>query len=169
MKSSDSYTNLLTTAIGSLEEIYGVLSVKETDIVSVVKGIDNIIMNSDAEDIAVRNAEAGKQIVMVSYVFFRLGYFESVRLFYGLFPAMDRVLEILDLFRDKRKFNKSVRQLNQIIGVLAEVDSTSAKGRWGLGYRYLRIFVILVMYKSSCNASVIANFIIQQVMLKAGE
>ena len=169
MKSSDSYTNLLTTAIGSLEEIYGVLSVKETDIVSVVKGIDNIIMNSDAEDIAVRNAEAGKQIVMVSYVFFRLGYFESVRLFYDLFPAMDRVLEILDLFRDKRKFNKSVRQLNQIIGVLAEVDSTSAKRRWGLGYRYLRIFVILVMYKSSCNASVIANFIIQQVMLKAGE
>ena len=169
MKSSDSYTNLLTTAIGSLEEIYGVLSVKETDIVSVVKGIDNIIMNSDAEDIAVRNAEAGKQIVMVSYVFFRLGYFESVRLFYDLFPAMDRVLEILDLFRDKRKFNKSVRQLNQIIGVLAEVDSTSSKGRWGLGYRYLRIFVILVMYKSSCNASVIANFIIQQVMLKAGE
>ena len=71
MKSSDSYTNLLTTAIGSLEEIYGVLSVKETDIVSVVKGIDNIIMNSDAEDIAVRNAEAGKQIVMVSYVFLK--------------------------------------------------------------------------------------------------
>lgn len=169
MAASDSYTNLLTTAIQTLEDIYGVSSVKETNIVSIINGVDKIILNSSVEEITARNVEAGKQIVLVSYVFFRLGYFESARLSYDLFPAMDKVLEILDLFRDKRKFNKSVRQLNQIIGIMAEVDNNSAKGRWGLGYRYLRIFIVLVMYKSSCNASVIANFIIQQVMLKAGE
>lgn len=168
MAASDSYTNLLTTVIKELEDVYGISAFSENNIIDVINNTDDIVMKSSAADIAAKNVEAGKQVILVSYVFFRLGYFESVRLSFELFPAMDRVLEILDLFRDKRKFNKSIRQLNQIIGIMAEVDNNSAKGRYGLGYRYLRIFIILVMYKSSCNASVIANFIIQQVMLKVG-
>ena len=79
------------------------------------------------------------------------------------------VAEILDKFQDKKNFNKCVAQLNKIIQVLNALDTKSVKARSGLGYRYLRIFVVLVMYRSSCNAAIVASFILSQILMKVGD
>lgn len=165
----DSYVKSLTEIAQSIESTYGITEIAKaaSDIASIINGVDKLVLSLDAKEIASRNEEVGKSIVLLSYLSFRLEYFESVRLDFGNFPVMQEVAEILDLFQNKKNFNRCAVQINKVIQVLDAVDSKSMKARSGLGYRYLRIFVVLVMYRSSCNAAVVAQFILKQLLMKA--
>ncbi len=167
MDTKDSYTTHLIKIVSELERIYDVPVMNlENDIRSIIKAVDKQAVESSAQLVSERNTEAGKQIVLLSYLNYRMIYFESIRLDFSIFPAMQTVADLLDLYRDRRNFNRCARQINEIIRVLAEVDTRSAKARQGLGYRFLRIYVILVMYRNSCNASIVANMLLEQMLLK---
>lgn len=166
----DTYVDALNGIAEIVENIYGITNsniVGNNDIACVISGMDKLIMSMDASEMARKNEEVGRQIVLLAYVSERLSYFESVRLDFSMFPVMDEVVNILRSFTDKKNFNRCVRQVNKLIKVLEEVDATSVKARYGLGYRYLRIFIVLVMYRSSCNAAIVSKFIARQVIMKA--
>ena len=167
----DSYGRELTEIAQSIEKAYGISDALKnaSDIASVISTVNSVVLSLDAKALAARNEEVGKSVVLISYLSCRLKYFESVRLDYGNFPMLREVAEILDKFQDKKNFNKCVAQLNKIIQVLNALDTKSVKARSGLGYRYLRIFVVLVMYRSSCNAAIVASFILSQILMKVGD
>lgn len=167
----DSYGKELTEIAQAIEKTYGISDAMKdaSDIVSIINGVNDVVLSLDAKELAARNEEVGKSVVLISYLSCRLIYFESVRLDYGNFPMLCEVAEILDKFQDKKNFNKCVAQLNKIIQVLSALDTKSVKARSGLGYRYLRIFVVLVMYRSSCNAAIVASFILSQILMKVGD
>lgn len=172
MQTTDNYTNALTDVLHSLEQIYGItelVSSSDTGIVSIVTAIDSNLRNLPAAEQAQQNVEAGKQVVLLSYLFFRLKYFKSDRLDFSTIPAMGQILKILEMFTEKKNFNRCVGQVNQIIKALDKVDKESSKARYGLGYCYLRIFIVMVMYRNACNASIVANLLIQQITNKLGE
>lgn len=167
----DSYGRELTEIAQAIEKAYGISDALKnaSDIASVISTVNNVVLSLDAKALAARNEEVGKSVVLISYLSCRLKYFESVRLDYGNFPMLREVAEILDKFQDKKNFNKCIAQLNKIIQVLDALDTKSVKARSGLGYRYLRIFVVLVMYRSSCNAAIVASFILSQILMKVGD
>ncbi len=164
----DSYVVQLDRILSEIESTYDIFEDRQhlDDMRSVIRRVDSQVVAMSSEDIMQQNMEVGKQIVMLSYLCFRLSYFKCVRLDYSKFPVMQEIVDVLDLYRDKQNFNRAVRQVNKIIKVLVELDSISAKARAGLGYRFLRIFVVMVMYRNSCNAAIIAEFIIQQICIR---
>lgn len=169
MDAKDSYTSYLIKIVSELERIYEVpVSGLENDIKSVIKVMDQNAVSAPSSVISEKNTEAGKQIVLLAYITARMSYFESVRLDFSMFPAMQEVADILNLYRDRKNFNRCARRMNEILKVLADADMHSAKARQGLGYRFLRMFVILVMYRNSCNASIVATMLLEQMILKVG-
>lgn len=165
----DAYSETLGSILCETERIYGIArNEKELseEIISIIKRIDSEVLSLSSEEILKRNTEVGKQMVLLSYLLFRLSYFESVRLEFGQFPALADIAEVLDLYREKKNFNKCARKVNMIIKLLSEMDKTSAKIRLGMPYRYLRLFVVLVMYHNSCNASIVAELLLRQMLLQ---
>lgn len=167
---SDSYAASLGGICDRIEEIYAIKDFVErqnSDIVSVIKMLDKNIVSLQKPDIAGWNAEAGKQIVLLSYLCFRLEFFQTLRLDFDMFCAVDEIRKVLLLFTDRNNFTgKNMRAVNRLIKLMAKSDETSTKIRYGLTYRFLRIFITLVMYDSSCNSSIVASFLLQQMDLQ---
>lgn len=172
MAGSDSYTTSLGEICDRIEKIYSITDFMEqqnSDIVSIVRMLDSNIVSAEKPDVAAQNREAGKQIVLLSYLCFRLDYYQTLRLDFSVFYAVDEIERILLLFTDRKNFtSKSMRSVNRLIKLLAKTDAASTKIRYGLTYRFLRIFIVLVMYDSSCNSSIVASFLLQQLQLQNG-
>lgn len=106
-------------------------------------------------------------MVLLSYLVFRMSYFESIRLNFNQFPALQEIAKVLMLYRDRKNFNRCVVQVNKVIKLLSEMDKMSAKLRLNMTYRYLRVFVVLIMYRNSCNSSIVAELLLSQMMLQS--
>lgn len=170
MPAADSYYLGLRDAADEIERIYGirqVISEGNSDISSIIRYVNPQVGSLGKEEIADRNIEAGKQIVLVSYLCFRFEFFRISRMDFNPFPAVDEIGRILGLFVYRDNYvNTNMKLINRIIKCMSKVDEKSTKVRYGLSYRYLRIFIILVMFNSSCNASIVANLLLQQMTLQ---
>lgn len=113
------------------------------------------------------NLQAGESLVLLSYVSMRMKYYNKKRLDYKDYPHMKRVAEILLKFTYGGTVTKeAILDLNQIIVIMTQIDDRFVVHKFGLGYRYLRIFIILVLYGNYPNAAVVADFIINQLVTK---
>ena len=113
------------------------------------------------------NASAGRALVPLSYTRDRLDYYNKKRLDYSRYPGMLEVSSVLLKFTHVETVNEdSLRNINMIIEVLTEIDSRYMNFRGGLGYRYLRIFVVLAVFGNYFNAAIVARFILYQFVVK---
>lgn len=166
----DAYSEQLGNVLCEAERIYGIVTSEKDmscDVITVIHRIDSEVVTLQADEITRRNSEVGKQMVLLSYLLFRLSYFESVRLDFSKFPAMQEIANVLSLYRERKNFGRCAAQVNKIIKLLSEMDKSSAKLRLEMPYRYLRLFVVLVMYRNSCNASIVAELLLRQMVLQS--
>lgn len=121
----------------------------------------------------VANEEVGRKIVLLAYLILRSKFRGEHRLDLRSIPVLSEVSEILLIFTEKKNvvnkdtFQDNMRQLNKLTLVLSKVDETSMKARYGLGYRYLRLFILLTLFGSYTNASIVATFILEQLEVEA--
>ena len=66
----------------------------------------------------------------------------------------------------KRNTADCRKQLNTIIKILDELDKKQVAVRVGLAYMFLRIFIVMVLHGNLCNASIVADFIINQFSVR---
>lgn len=172
MSGKDSYIERLATIILASEEIYGLTATNglgvpysDLDVTEVVKLVGDGVVSLSKEEIYRRNVEVGKHMVLLAYLSTRLRFFGKVKLDYSVYPCMDVVANTLLSFTKKEMITQDIlRELNKTVLVLSEVDYKFVNHRCGLGYRFLRLFLIMALYGSYCNASIIAVLILDQLI-----
>lgn len=162
----DSYVQAIGEIVEASEKVYlgryG-LSAK-SNVVLAISTVSSRINELSNEEKVRMNEEVGKQIVLLSYLVFRLKYYHTKRLDFSMIPGMREVAEIALLFTERENVNsKNLRLVNKIVVALSKVDEVSMKARFGLGYRCLRLFMLLVLHGSFTNASIVATFILEQI------
>jgi predicted YcjX-like family ATPase len=173
MTKKDRYVVTLNKILDNLEEIYGLNATVNGDrlanlqIADVVAFYNNQINGFQKQDVSNLNAAAGKELILLSYLSQRMHYFNKKRIDFSHYPNMKIVSKILISFTKASSINeKSMRSINKIISLLVEIDKRHINLHNSLSYRYLRIFIILVMFGNFCNASVVADFLLNQIIVR---
>lgn len=172
-QNKDSYIVALSDIISDLENIYGLTEqvngtyLWKFDIIDVIQAVKSKRNSIDSAIEYDMNIAAGKATVLLSYVSARMTFFNKKRLDYSSYPAMKTVGNILIQFTNSSTVTKdTIKLVNKIIVVLSQIDNKYVNHRYGLGYRYLRIFIVLILYGNYTNASVVADFILNQFVTK---
>lgn len=94
-----------------------------------------------------------------------ISQFKNVkRLNYSDYANMDYVRDVLLLYTVESSITKdAVRSCNAVCDVLSDIDKTRPNYKNSLSYKYLRIFVLLVLVSDYVSASCIAIFILTQL------
>jgi hypothetical protein len=166
MAELDSYVKAIGDIISASEKEYFAPYKLDAncDIVKVVSTVSKGVSKVSNETKMLMNEEVGKQVVLLSYLIYRLKFHETRRLDFSNFPAMTEVAEILLLFTEKKNINPSnMKLINKVVLVMSKVDEASMKARYGLGYRSLRLFMLMLLHSSYTNASIVATFILEQL------
>lgn len=172
-QTSDSYAEELAKIIYNLEVIYGLKQVVngteliKCDINSVLQHVKAERAKLGASQQYNANLQAGESLVLLSYVSMRMKYYNKKRLDFSNYPYMDMIAKILIKFTYGGTVTKeAILELNKIIVIMSQIDDNFVVHKFGLGYRYLRIFIILILYGNYPNAAVVADFIINQLVTK---
>lgn len=172
----DRYRQKLGEIIGQLEMLYGLgeqnelgVAYVELDIETIMEYENQLIMGLSTEDKKVRNLDAGKSIVLISYIKDRLEFYGRRKLDYSEYPRADVIAQCLLRFTEKDTISgDALNNLNMVVYILQEIDNKLVSHKFGLGYRYLRMFIVFALWGNYCNASVLAKFIINQLVLREG-
>lgn len=170
----DSYLAKLDKLLGSMEDLVGLNELMPSgerltnaNISDVIQFINAKVKTLSKEEISSVNISVGKNTVLISYISGRLTFYRKLRLDYSVYPCMDVVANVLLEFRLKSNITQeSLRNLNKIVCILSEIDTHYLNYRFSLSYRFLRIFLIMIVYGNYCNASIIASFILEQLTLE---
>ena len=163
---ADTYVTMLSRIVLSMESAYGLHNanangekIKDLPIKSVLDYVKQSIESSTQDDINRKNQDVAKDIILLSYLARRIKYYGYYKLNYKKYPAVKNIARVL-LTADCRK------QLNTIIKILDELDKKQVAVRVGLAYMFLRIFIVMVLHGNLCNASIVADFIINQFSVR---
>lgn len=176
MANRDSYFNKLKEIADSLETVYELdktnqldVCYAKLDIKTVVNYASQCASTLSKEQLYERNSESGKYVVLLTYVIMRLEFYQKYELSYENYPYVDTIAEILLKFtRIDLLTREAMQDLNKIVAILKEIDSKFVKFRFSLSYRYLRLFIVMILHKNYWNASVIAKLLLAQMIVKEG-
>ena len=80
---------------------------------------------------------------------------------------MKSVARVLLTFTKQKTVNmSSIKDVNKIIELLHTIDASYINFQGALGYMYLRNFVLLILSGNYSNASVVADFILNQFITR---
>lgn len=154
---------------GTLGRAYGQVAsaMANRDIKEVVAEINHRVTTEGAEIIDSRNLAASKSLVLLSYISIRLKYYNKKRLDFSKYPGMRSAVRVLINFTKQRTVNmQTMRSLNKLIELLVIIEDDYVQYRRGLAYRFIRLFIVLVLYGNFVNAAVVADFILNQLITK---
>lgn len=170
---NDRYLTKLAEIVSTLEDVYGLhdsnengVKYIELDISDVIDYENRKVLNTSADDKKLKNIEAGKSTVLIAYIKDRLEFYGKRKLQYVGYPRTDVIAACLLKFICRETMtSRALNELNKVIFVLQEVDSKLVQHKFGLGYRFLRIFIVMALWGNYCNASVIARLVLNQLVL----
>lgn len=171
---ADTYITMLSKVVQSIESTYGLdttdskgQKISALGIAEVIEYVKQSISSMSKDDISRKNKAIAKDVILLSYLSQRIKYYDYVKLNFKKYPAIREVAKILLKFTSASRVSQDgKRQIGKLIKLLEELDKKQVKIRAGLAYKYLRIFIIMVLYGNLCNASVIADFIISQFVVR---
>ena len=89
------------------------------------------------------------------------------RLDFSKYPGMRSAVRVLINFTKQKTVNmQTMRSLNKLIELLVIIENDYVQYRRGLAYRFIRLFIVLVLYGNFVNAAVVADFILNQLITK---
>lgn len=170
----DKYLSEMEGIADNLEELCG-LSISKSNggdwRDSGIEDVLNFCLNESqklpAESVKALNASVGRKIVLLSYVNERLKFYNKKKLDFSWMPCMSEVAKTLLPFTQKSTVTPvALNALDKCILVLSDVDNRNRHAVDLLGYRYLRLFLVLVSYNFLCSASIVADFILSQLIVR---
>lgn len=167
---TDRYIQALGTIVRRVEGLYGYDKsnpITGKGILDVIADINTFVEKTSPADLKAFNSAVGKELVPLAYISQRLKFFGKKRLDYSKYPGMRSVAKVLLYFTKQRTVNlNSIRDVNKIIELLNTIDHSYINFQGACGYMYLRCFVLLVLTGNYCNASIVADFILNQFVTK---
>lgn len=167
MVKMDKYVVELSRIITELEGLCGITDTMTGGIEEVLNQCGEKFSSLPQGALKDLNFSVGHRILQLSYTKDRLAYYGKRKLDYSNYPMIRETAKALLAFTDKRQVNKNMlNELNTIIIILSGIEVKDPSVTGTLGYRYLRIFLVLVVYGLFCNASIVSRFIIEQLIVE---
>lgn len=167
---TDIYVSALSSILKGLEEIY---SVKEIDprntmhFVELKKNLELQLKSMDKKDIEKRNKDAGEKIVLLTYIIAKMKFYGYVRLTYNSYPSLAKIVPALVKFTQKSTITpEAYKEVTKIVILINEIDKRQVQLKTQLSYRYLRMFVILIINRNLAAAAVFADLILNQMVVR---
>jgi hypothetical protein len=157
----------LAYIIQELEKIYGINGdLTKSPILEVKKKVTDDVKSLSKSELAKRNQEATTCIILLAYESNSMRFYNESRLTFNGFVELNKMAKILIQFTKRKTITKkSLNDVSKIIRLLDYVEK-SAKVRASLSYKYIRIFIVLLINSSTCNASIVADFILNQFVVR---
>lgn len=169
----DGYNAKLKECAVGIESLIGLADINpntqnpysQSGIVECADYVTKKIKSLSTSEVVAVNSEVGKYVVLLSYIGARLEFFGKAKFDFHVYPRVDAIAQVLLLFMKRSTIDeRALSELNKIIMILGEVDKSYANFKTSLAYIYLRLFVMLALYGNYCNASMIAELLINQML-----
>lgn len=113
------------------------------------------------------NVSVSRQAVKLAYTTSRMHYFNRKKLDFSNIPCLMEIAQTLMFFTQKQELTKEqLVQLDKIIMILSEIDQKDKEQKSTLVYRYLRLFLLLIIYGCYCNAGIVADLLLRQMIVR---
>lgn len=137
------------------------------------KGIDDVLEFSlqEAENLpsaAIKdlNVSVSKKMVLLSYMSSRMRFFNKKEVDFSNMPCLYNVAQVLLKFTLKKTVNPDTfSEVDKCIIILEDMEKIENNTNTS-SYRLLRVFVLCTLYGLLCNAGIIADFILMQMIEK---
>lgn len=167
MPKMDKYVVELARIASELENLCDISKCGGQDISSVLEHCSEKFEALPKGALRDLNVEISRRVLQLSYTKDRLAYYGKRKLDYSNYPLMKDVAKALLAFTEKKKLEQDrLSELNKVIIILSSIEEKDSAVMNTLGYQYLRIFLVLIVYGSYCNASILARFVIEQMIIK---
>ncbi|GAA0101708.1 hypothetical protein UT300012_24230 [Paraclostridium bifermentans] len=168
----DMYTKKLTEALNSIEDVYGLRMEGANGKPIVISGINTFLSEmlvkikhmSDAEKKQCKK-KMGAHVAEVQYIASYLRFYNTVKLNFSQIEGIREVTDVLLRFLHVDRTGKNMQYLNVLNRTLQTLDVKNPKTVNSLGYRYIRVFVLLAITADLVNASIVAEFLLNQISL----
>mgnify|MGYP001376056671 CR=1 FL=1 len=161
------YIKALEEVCEGLEEAYGVDSSPNSSDIGIKMVLESVGKKYNKEDkkaILGLHAQAFPHISLLAHLSGRMDFFEYSRLDFRGYPHTSRLEDALSYFVSRKKLSSdTVSYADFVVSLLDLIDKKHLNLRYELPYRFLRMFVVMVMYGNFAEASILANFIIKQI------
>lgn len=168
--SEDFYVKNLNVILNDLESVYGLKTVDTSFGKPLCNlGIKDCLTQYQKirkTDSRFYNEEALRSVAHLSYLSARMRYYGKIRLDFSRYPKMGKVADTLIVFTTRCNDAAELKKVNGVVVVLAEVDQKMAKAKFASGYRFLRLFVIMLLNGNATHASIVADFILNQFITR---
>lgn len=171
---------LLAKEILNLEACYGLRNVitcddgvrrnlYDMDISYVVSFLKERVADFTDDELRKINIHANKSIIIIAFISQRLRYNnESEILDFKMYPKLKFIAMLLFKFTNKKTVdNEALKSVNALIELLAQIDELYIEAKKCMSYKFLRMFILLILFDSYDSAGVLAELIISQ--MKKGE
>lgn len=114
--------------------------------------------------------DINESLIILNYTSSRMQYFKQVSLDFRMYPKIDTVANVLITFATKTQITTDdLKSLNSLATILEYTEKRAARCHSSLSYRYLRIFMILVLYSKGSYflPSIVAHFLLTQMGMVA--
>lgn len=166
----DEYTKLLEEVCGAVERIYGLHDKEEgkvlsdMDIRELIPLINRKVSTSSEEEIDNTNLDVFPHVGLMSHLSMRMLFTDKIRIEFSGYKHKNEIVKILKTFTSAKVLKKEGRSgANRLIQILDEIDKTELKLRFGLGYRYFRLFIVMILHSNYVEASVVSRAILSQL------
>lgn len=168
----DMYTKKLTEALNRIEDVYGLRTEGADGKCIALSGINSFLSEtlvklkhmSEAEKRKCKQ-KMGAHVAEVQYIASYLRFYNNVKLSFKQIEGIREVTDVLLRFLHVDRKSENMKYLNVITRILQTLDVKNPKAVNSLGYRYLRVFVLLAITADLVNASIVAEFLLNQISL----
>ena len=168
----DKYLVELDKIASSIEEACGLNLVGDQGIPIHNLQIDDVVQfcdnNSRLPKQALKdlNVTISRQIVKLAYANARMNYFKKKKLDFSMIPCLSVVADALMCFTVKSVIsNEQLIYVDKVIVILTEVVAKDKTAKNMLSYRFIRIFILLIIYGCNCSAGILADFLLHQMIV----
>ena len=171
---ADKYLMELDRVVSETEKILGLCICRDDGVAYRDAGIDDVINfcakerdRLPSESVRALNASVGRKVVTLSYINSRLKFFDKKKISVADFPCMRELADVVLLFVKKKSINDdALVKMDKCIIIMQAFEEKQTDAMSDLTYRLIRLFVVLVLYGMMCNASVVADLLLSQVIVK---
>lgn len=166
----DNYNTSLSNIIYKIEDVYGLRVPGSTG-----KAISNLPINAFMSELQVivkqmslierqdKRKAVGAQIAELMFVQSYLRFFRTSKLNFSNFEGIRQVSHVLSLAIQYDKDTNLAQHINVLVRSLQTCDRMNPHSINTLSYRYIRLFIITVVTADLVHASVLAEFILNQI------
>ena len=165
---NDFYISTFSVRIKRLEECYGLRSsaqfcqLKMSEFKPQFEAFANGLSK---EDLKQRNQTASADMAIIAYMNARLKFYGQIRLNYTKFKRINEIVRILIPFCNSNGLTVQDKlRIGELCLILSEIDEENPAIMNSLAYMYLRMLVVLVLCENYCDASIIADLVLSQLV-----